>query len=270
VGEAGPAGAGESDRTTGARTKELDDVENYLSDVLGITGSTRAGRNVRDGYARGWGLEFGNLHDRVAADPLYRAAVELAAGRSYVSEPRRMNLFLLIKFFLPTLGRGHLIEFGAYKGGNAMFMARVAQEVLPGAQVYALDTFSGMPPTDKTVDAHNAGDFGDVDVNDLRRSIARMGLGNLHVVQGQFEESGPALIATAGPFALAHIDCDIYSAVAFAYDVVRPAMVPGGYIVFDDATEGSCIGATEAVETLVIRRDGLNSEQIHPHFVFRA
>ena len=47
-------------------------------------------------------------------------------------------------------------------------------------------------------------------------------------------------------------------------------MVPGGYLVFDDATVSSCIGATEAVESLVVRRDGLNSEQIFPHFVFRA
>ncbi len=47
-------------------------------------------------------------------------------------------------------------------------------------------------------------------------------------------------------------------------------MVEGGYIVFDDATLSSCLGATEVVEDLVIRRDGLNSEQIFPHFVFRS
>jgi len=51
---------------------------------------------------------------------------------------------------------------------------------------------------------------------------------------------------------------------------VRRYMVGGGYIVLDDATSPSCIGATEAVESLIIRRDGMNSEQISPHFVFRA
>ena len=35
-------------------------------------------------------------------------------------------------------------------------------------------------------------------------------------------------------------------------------MVNGGYVVFDDAAVSSCLGATEAVEDLVIRRDGLN------------
>ena len=41
-------------------------------------------------------------------------------------------------------------------------------------------------------------------------------------------------------------------------------------LVFDDATTPTCIGATEAVEDLVVRRDGLSSEQIYPHYVFRA
>ncbi len=51
---------------------------------------------------------------------------------------------------------------------------------------------------------------------------------------------------------------------------MRARMVRGGYYVFDDATVSSCLGATEAVEELVVRRDGLHAEQIHPQFVFRA
>jgi len=51
---------------------------------------------------------------------------------------------------------------------------------------------------------------------------------------------------------------------------VQPCMAPGGYVVFDDAHTSGCLGATEAVEELVIRRDGLHCEQIWPHFVFRV
>jgi hypothetical protein len=68
---------------------------------------------------------------------------------------------------------------------------------------------------------------------------------------------------------LVHIDCDIYSAVKYSYQVCKPFMVPMGYYVFDDATSGTCIGATEAVEECVIREDRLHAEQIFPHFVFR-
>ena len=78
------------------------------------------------------------------------------------------------------------------------------------------------------------------------------------------------MLRRAGPVALAHIDCDIQPSVEYSYEAVKPHMVDGGYIVFDDATFSSCIGATEVVEDLLVRRDGLNSEQIFPHFVFRA
>jgi len=69
---------------------------------------------------------------------------------------------------------------------------------------------------------------------------------------------------------LVHIDCDLRDSVGYAYNASRPFMVPCGYIVFDDATTSTCLGATEIVEELAIRRDGLFSEQIWPHYVFRA
>lgn len=245
-------------------------MDNYLPELDGVDPALRRNRSVKDGYARGWGLEFGGLDRKVHADKLYREAMKVASGRTIVAETRRMNLFLLVKFYLPRLARGHIVEFGAYKGGNAMFLAYVAERIAPGTQVYALDTYTGMPTTDKTVDAHNAGDFGDAPMEGIQRAIDAAGITNLHLVKGLFEDTAADLARDKGPFALAHIDCDIYSACQVAYDTVKPAMVAGGYIVFDDATVSSCIGATEAVENLCIRRDGLSSEQIHPHYVFRA
>ena len=227
-------------------------------------------RSVREGYVRGWGLEFGGLADRIRLDPLYSEGVAMAAGRTLVSEARRMNLFLLLRFYLPLLPPGHIVEFGAYRAGNAAFMAHVAKATMPGTRVFALDTFTGMPATDRAIDAHSAGDFGDASFDEVQRFVDDRGIDNLQLVRGRFEDTAPALLAESGPFTLAHVDCDIHSAVAFAYDTVKPAMVRGGYVVFDDATTSSCIGATEAVEELAIRRDGLSSEQIYPHFVFRA
>ncbi len=250
-----------------ARIASADD---YLPAVAWVDERLRKGRSPRDGYVRGWGLQFGGLRDKVRADPLYAEAAALAAGRSVLSEDNRLNLFLILKFFLPRLAFGHVAEFGAYRGGNAMFMARVLQRVRPGARVYAFDTFAGMPRTDPSIDAHQAGDFADVDLDELRSAAAGAGLDNLEFVQGLFEDTVAPWLVGHGPVALAHIDSDIYSAIATSYDAVKPHMVPGGYFVFDDATVASCLGATEAVEELAIRRDGLHAEQIFPQFVFRA
>ena len=244
-------------------------LDEYLP-KLPIANELRLGRNVHDGYQRGWGLEFGGLGAHVEQDPTFRRAVEAVGGRSIQDANRQKNLFLIIKFYLSKIAGGCILEFGSYRGGSAIFMAKLCEEVLPGTQVYALDTFAGMPPTDRSIDAHGAGDFADTSYDDLQAYIATLGLTNLHVVRGLFEDTTPELLTRCGPVALAHIDCDIHSACEYSYNAIKPAMCEGGYIVFDDATVSSCIGATEVVEQQVIARDGLLSEQIFPHFVFRS
>jgi predicted O-methyltransferase YrrM len=245
-------------------------MPSYLPDIGGVAKGLRNGRNVYEGYQRGWGLQFGKLREAIVADPLYREAMTVATGRTIMQELNRMNIFLIMRFFLQNVARGHIVEFGSYLGGNALFMAYVAARLYPGMKVYALDTYEGMPDTDKAVDAHNKGDFSGVNLEELRAFAAKSGLANLEFVKGYFEDTAPEVLREAGAVALAHIDCDILPSVRYSYEAVKPHMVEGGYLVFDDATMSSCIGATEAVENLLIRRDGLNSEQIYPHFVFRS
>lgn len=245
-------------------------MESYLPELLGLTKGLRKGRNVYEGYQRGWGLQFNDLKQKVLEDPLYQDAMALATGRTIMAELNRMNIYLILRFFFKNLDPGHIIEFGSYRGGNAIFMAHVVRALYPNVTVYALDSFEGMPPTDKAIDAHNEGDFSDVDLDELRSHAAKSGLNNLEFVKGYFEATAPSVLEKARSISLAHIDCDVLPSVEYSYRVVKPHMVNGGYLIFDDATTSSCIGATEAVEDLLIRRDGLNSEQIFPHFVFRA
>jgi SAM-dependent methyltransferase len=242
----------------------------YLPELPAIPNVLERGRRVHEGYQRGAGLQFGDLARSIEADPVYRRAMKAADGRSILGDHNRYNLFLILRFFLDRVPHGHVVEFGCYKGGNAIFMASVARDLLPGMRVLGLDTFEGMPETDAHRDAHHPGDFGDVDLAGLEAHVKRLSLTNLEFRKGLFQDTAREALEDLGGVALAHVDCDIHSAVACAYESVRPYMVPGGYIVFDDATVSTCMGATEAVEELVIRRDGLSAEQIYPHFVFRA
>ncbi|HXP61196.1 MAG TPA: TylF/MycF/NovP-related O-methyltransferase [Dongiaceae bacterium] len=254
----------------GSQPRSGIDAENYLTFFPDIPDETRGGRNVREGYARGWGLQFGDLRHKVKRDPLFREAHAAAAHRTILSDDNLKNLFLIMRFFLGRLPAGDIVEFGSFRGGTAIFMAVVARHLYPETKVYSLDTFEGMPETDSAIDAHEKGDFGGVDLRGLRSHARSLGLGNLTFVKGLFQDTAPHLLARVRHLRLCHIDCDIASAVRYSYRACRAFMVPGGYIVFDDATTSSCIGATAVVEDDVIRRDGLNSEQIFPHFVFRA
>jgi predicted O-methyltransferase YrrM len=232
-------------------------------------GEIRKGRCVEEGNWRSMGLEFGRMADIVSTDPLYKEACAISGGRSIMTEPRRMNIFLIMKFFLSRIPSGHLIEFGAYKGGNALFMAYVAGKLYPGMKVYALDTFNGMPEVDESLDWHKRDDFNDADLDGLNALIDRHRLDNLIPIRGLFQDTVPGILSGGEKFSFCHIDCDIYSAVSYAYDAIKPAMVPGGYIAFDDPLVSSCIGAMEAVEDLLYHRDRLHAEQMFPHSVFR-
>jgi predicted O-methyltransferase YrrM len=245
-------------------------LPSYLPRFPHIPAGFRKGRSVQEGYQRGWGLEFGELAARVAEDLDYRAALSAAEGRTMVAPPRLMNLFLILKFFAPALPPGHIVEYGSYRGGSALFMATIAARLLPGTRVLALDTYAGMPATDAAIDAHRPGDFADAGLDALRERGRALGLVNVDFIKGAFADTAPGTLRAAGAVRLAHIDCDIHDSVACAYDATVPFMVPGGYLVFDDSTTSSCLGATEVVEEIVVRRDGLLSEQIYPHHVFRA
>ena len=165
-----------------------------LPELGRVVAGIRQGRNIYEGYQRGWGIQFGGLKEKILNDPLYQDAFAVAQDLTVMSEKNRMNLFLLLRFFLSRLDSGHIVEYGSYRGGSAIFMAYVAKRLYPGMKVYALDSFEGMPQTDKNVDAHNVGDFADVDFEKLQARIAELELDNLVLVKGLMAVTSPSMM----------------------------------------------------------------------------
>jgi hypothetical protein len=238
--------------------------------IAAMPDKIRNGRNMREGYMRGCGLQFGNVRALCESDPLYRRAFDFAKARTMISQLNLMNFFMILALSFRKLPSGHIAEFGTARGGSAIFLAVVADALFPGTKVYAFDSFAGMPEVDTSRDAHKSGDFSEASDTELVRYCSEVGINNLVPVKGPFSETIKRVLPTIGPLRLAHIDCDLYASVAEAYDGVKPFIVPGGYIAFDDPLHSSCLGAFEAVEELLVRRDGLHAEQAYPHLVYRA
>ena len=238
--------------------------------IAAMPDEIRNGRNMREGYVRACGLQFGNVRALCESDPLYQRAYGFARGKTIVSPINLMNLYMILAFSFRKLPFGHIAEFGAAGGGSAIFLAIVAGALFRGTKVYAFDSFAGMPEVDTSRDLHKPGDFSQASDRELIRYCEEIGVNNLVPVKGFFSETIKTVLPTIGPLRMAHIDCDLYSSVVQAYDGVKPVMVPGGYIAFDDPLVSSCLGAFEAVEELLIRRDGLHAEQAYPHLVYRA
>src|SRR4051794_32023897 len=161
------------------------------------------GRNAYEGYQRGWGLQFGKLLEALKKDEIFLRAGRLAQSRSIVSPVNLANIYLIIRFFLGRLASQDIVEFGSFRGGSALFMARCLKEFFPSARVYALDTFDGMPDTAAS-DWHKRGDFGGADVRDVRAAAKMEGLDNLILEKGLFQATFPIVASNVASFGLAH------------------------------------------------------------------
>jgi hypothetical protein len=246
-------------------------LDDYSQKALQRPWKLDRGRAIELGHLRGWGLEYGSMRDEVRAQADFNEALDLAHRRGSLLTPAKlMNLYLLIKFGLPALEQGDIVEFGSYKGGSAIFMGSLLRLLGSTARVFALDTYAGMPQTDAVRDLHRKGDFIDTDIDEFRTELAENGLEQwVEPVQGVFEDTFPGLVEGGRRIALAHIDCDIYDGVRYAITASKPHMVDEGYIVFDDPLHGSCLGAMQAIEETLLHEDRLFAEQMYPHPVYR-
>ena len=253
-------------------------LEPFLSGLNDMPRTPRKGREVYDGYIRGCGLKYGNLRELCFADPVFSEAYGMATAQSPNGKPRTLvsqlnliNIFTIMKLNLAHLqSPGHIVEFGSLRGGSAIFMAYAAKRLLPGTRVISFDTFAGIPESNAEIDVHRKGSFQLVDLDELRSHVAALDLDNLTFIEGRFEDTLPNALKEIGRVCLAHIDCDVYDAVVYSYEQVKSYLTEGAYLILDDPLVPTCIGAFEAVEEYIIRRDGLHAEQVSPHLVFRS
>jgi hypothetical protein len=230
------------------------------------------GRCAYDGYQRSALLKFGSLGDQVARDPIYRkarAASRMPGSRSMVDEDAFLSHFLLIKFFLRDLTSQNIIEFGSYKGGSALFLATLLAEFYPSARMVSLDTFVGIPKGTKGTDVPAPQSFASANYQTACKNARALGLKNLEFIPGKIQDTAPDACRSLGSLGLAHIDVVLYDPSAFAQDLSLKYLVPGGYLIQDDALEPTCIGATMAAEMLIRDRE-LSIEQVWPRLIFRA
>lgn len=132
---------------------------------------------------------------------------------------------------------GSVVELGVYQGGSLAAMAAAA----PERQVYGFDTFKGLP-TERWADTdpHKPGEFGDVDMEATAAAMP----GNVRLVAGLFPESA---VEPEGGICLAHVDMDFERSTADAIAWLRPRMVSGGVVVFDDYRWKNCPGVEVAI-----------------------
>ncbi|HBI15678.1 MAG TPA: hypothetical protein DDY20_09225 [Desulfobulbaceae bacterium] len=115
---------------------------------------------------------------------------------------------------------GLYLEFGVYSGTTINFIASRVQ-----AAVHGFDSFEGLPEQWGNVPAGKFTRHGDLP--EVRENVS------LHV--GLFDKTLPGFLeAHAENAAFIHIDSDLYSSAKTVLALLRPRIVPGTVIVFDE------------------------------------
>lgn len=145
---------------------------------------------------------------------------------------------------------GALVDCGVWNGGSTLLLHRGA----PGREVWAFDSFEGLPEPGALDGEESAGWAGEcLGAEDrLREAFARFGdSSRLHVVKGWFENTLEAAAVDVGQVAVLHADGDWYESVLLTLRTFYPLVAPGGWIVIDDY--GQWVGAQRATDEF--RRD---------------
>ena len=124
--------------------------------------------------------------------------------------------------------QGAVAEFGVFKGGTTMFLARAVRGLGRFWPVIGFDSFTGFPPRRSALDMydHPGAEFHDYE------SVARyLSPENVELVSGDIVLTAPRL--QTEDLVLSFIDTDNFSSAAAAIEVVAERTLVGGAIVFD-------------------------------------
>ena len=149
---------------------------------------------------------------------------------------------------------GAVAEFGVYEGNTTKILAA------HGREVYAFDTFEGMPNStyDPRLDGCNPpGKFRPrVSVEQELSTYP-----NIHIVKGLFADTLPTVPQDL-KFILAYIDCDHYLSHKQVLDWLPDYLLPNAVLVFDDYK--TCPGAKVAIDEFIAiyKLLGLNLELV--------
>jgi hypothetical protein len=127
--------------------------------------------------------------------------------------------------------RGIVAEFGMFKGGTTMFMARIIEHLNTGWPILGFDTFAGFPPRRSPLDMYDHPDCVFDDLPAVRRYFAGR---DVEIIPGDIVDTCERLARE--DLVLTFVDTDNYTPAKAALAVVKERTVIGGAIVFDHFT----------------------------------
>lgn len=141
----------------------------------------------------------------------------------------REHLFQCLQAAAANDLQGAIVEFGAFKGGTAAWLARVAGHLgLADSPVIGFDSWAGFPPRRSVLDLYEHPRCVFTDLDAVRAYTEPFGV---QLVAGDITETYRQL--EGRPLLLCFFDTDNYSPARAALHLCAEQLVVGGSIVFD-------------------------------------
>tara|TARA_B110000003_G_scaffold238652_1_gene244342 strand:+ start:3976 stop:4719 length:744 start_codon:yes stop_codon:yes gene_type:complete len=161
-----------------------------------------------------------------------------------------------------------IFEFGCHSGRTFSSMINSSKYLkLNDAMFYAFDSFEGLPETNQKVDGFfQTGTFSTslTKFKQIVKSRTGLKLSNDQCIKGYYEDTLNSNLQNKLPkVGLVHIDVDLYSSTVTVLDFIKPLLVVGSIIVFDDwycFPPGKPLGERLAFEEFKSKNEGFDFE----------
>lgn len=163
-------------------------------------------------------------------DSLYRETLETSAvsPRAFGYPNMLIHLYQSLCHIAKNKLEGDVAEFGVYRGGTTVFLARIMQSIGITAKIFAFDTFSGFPKTRSVLDMYNDPHDEFFKYDEVKQYCSPF---NIELIKGDINET--CLRLENKPLMLSFFDTDNYSPAKNTLELCYKQTVRGGIIAFD-------------------------------------
>lgn len=260
--------------------KDLERIEKKLDQVLGIGGGETSSLN---GSSIEQKLDLISYYLSEAKTNIYTKTVEdimieeskKTAAHELLTNPMFANsrsIKTLEEHFKIatdniTVKDGFIMEFGVFQGRSINMISGYK----PNSAVYGFDSFEGLPD-DWGATVYEKGHFKVDNLPEVNPNVT--------LVKGWYDQTLPKFVEEhkaefeKNKVALIHIDCDMYSSTKTVFDCLKPYIVPGTVIIFDELVgyprweEGEWQALNELLDETGYKYKATSTGHILPMYTF--
>lgn len=163
----------------------------------------------------------------------------------------------------------HYYEFGCHSARTFSAAASAFKYLkMNQYELYAFDSFEGLPNTFKDEDGYFQGGTFSTNISDFLYLVKRQSgliLNPENCIKGYYENSLTKELQSKMPKAgIVHIDVDLYSSTVEVLEFIKPLMVAGTVLIFDDwycFSPGESKGEKRAFEEFCIDHPNFKTEE---------